>query len=203
MGGLISHYGGIAMPEIFGKLGIFSPSFAIFDSCYYYTAEQGVDPDLKFYFLAGGMEGGVAARCQQMVDEMLDAGAIQSNLLLHVNPQGMHNEAFWSIEFRDAIEWLFDITSAVDDEQEYKRSEFVQVFPNPVSDVVSLIARDDQQMLTLELFDSGGRRMIFQEFKNAIEFNVDGFAQGLYVAKISNAHNVQVVKIIVGDPTGE
>lgn len=109
LGGLISHYAICRYPQVFGKAGLFSPSYWYTPPIYAFTQAHPPRTDARIYLYAGGKED------EQMVDNMsrmvalLHArGAPARNLSVHVVADAQHNEAAWRREFPRAIEWLFD-----------------------------------------------------------------------------------------------
>jgi len=105
LGGLISHYAGFKHNDVFGKIGVFSPSYWISDSVYNYTKSD----NLKLYLLAGTEEGySLLSDAQKMRDALLENGFEPDNLYYKEVEGGKHNETFWSGSFAEAICWLFD-----------------------------------------------------------------------------------------------
>ncbi|MCV2352060.1 alpha/beta hydrolase [Paucibacter sp. Y2R2-4] len=109
MGGLISHYAITQYPGVFGRAGVFSPSYWIGQSAaLVYFAQHPAAPDARLYLLSGDQEG------RDMVDNMstvyaslLKAGHPADQLSIKVTPGAGHNEAFWASEFEQAVLWLF------------------------------------------------------------------------------------------------
>jgi predicted alpha/beta superfamily hydrolase len=108
MGGLITFYAGLYYPSVFGRLGVFSPSFWIEPSIKTQTtqfAKKTTHGSQKYYFYAGGGEG------QQMAPDMKAVAAIlkqaaQPALITVVKPAGKHNEISWSAVFPDFFKWI-------------------------------------------------------------------------------------------------
>ncbi|HLF62781.1 MAG TPA: alpha/beta hydrolase-fold protein [Saprospiraceae bacterium] len=197
MGGLISHYGGIAEPDVFGRIGVFSPSFGLFDSCYAYTSEQEVDADSKFYFLAGGLEGNVVAWTQQMEATMLSAGANPEFIEVVIDPQGMHNEVFWRGGFREAVEWLFDVSTGLNEEHRSTGFSDVFVYPNPVADVLHVESPDVHRILELELFDATGVRVCQSRFQGSFEIDITDLISSVYILRVMSENELMVVKVSI------
>ncbi|MFH4964813.1 alpha/beta hydrolase-fold protein [Gaetbulibacter sp. M235] len=110
MGGLISHYAGLKYPNVFGKIGVFSPSFWYASESFNYTEEHANQKHLKMYFLVGANEGGdeqMANDMQAMVKLMKTNGFKKKNVYSKVVPDGIHSESFWKVEFEAAVRWLF------------------------------------------------------------------------------------------------
>ena len=108
LGGLVSFYASLKYPDVFGKVGVFSPSFWFTNDIYTLT-EQTKKIDTKYYFMCGDSES------ETMVDDMnhmihLIRQKRCDCLHLHktkIVPNGKHNEKLWSKEFAKAYLWLF------------------------------------------------------------------------------------------------
>lgn len=110
LGGLISFYGGLEHPDVFGKIGALSTSFWFSDKVYDFIQEKGNVSNVKLYLLVGGKEG------ESMVPDMykakkllLAAGFNKENITDKLNKDAKHNEAFWSSEFKNVVRWLYDL----------------------------------------------------------------------------------------------
>ncbi|NBY09442.1 MAG: T9SS C-terminal target domain-containing protein, partial [Sphingobacteriia bacterium] len=71
----------------------------------------------------------------------------------------------------------------------------LQVYPNPTSGVFAL--RSQAKVFTAELMDMTGRVIATTEAKDeAVQFNLGGFAAGVYFVKVSSAEGVNIVKVV-------
>ncbi|SFS40725.1 alpha/beta hydrolase [Lutibacter maritimus] len=110
LGGLISYYGGLKYPTVFGKIGALSTSFWFSDEVIMFTKKHGKIKNQKLYLLVGGKEGeSMDTDTQKMEKLLLETGFKKRNLKSKINPEGKHNEAFWSSEFKEVISWLYNI----------------------------------------------------------------------------------------------
>lgn len=110
LGGLISYYAGLKYPNVFGKVGVFSPSFWFSEESYTYATEHGKIKNQKMYLLAGteeGEDGDVVADSKKVAELLIRAGYKKKNIYQKYVPGGRHNEQFWKNEFEEAILWLF------------------------------------------------------------------------------------------------
>ncbi|MFC6999449.1 alpha/beta hydrolase [Rufibacter roseus] len=64
MGGLISLYAAVKYPEVYGRVGVFSPAFWLSPELYQYVEQCDLLPSTKLYLMAGAREG------EQMVPDM-------------------------------------------------------------------------------------------------------------------------------------
>jgi len=110
LGGLISYYGGLKFPDIFGKIGALSTSFWFSDEVNDFTKEHGNLKNSKLFMLVGKKEGeDVVEDSENTMQLLLDTGFKSKNILLKINSKGEHNEAFWRSEFSEIVQWLYNI----------------------------------------------------------------------------------------------
>ncbi|WP_020570749.1 alpha/beta hydrolase [Neolewinella persica] len=108
MGGLISHYAVYQHPEVFGKAGIFSPSYWFSEEVFEFAEAKPVPEDTKLFLLVGEKESATMARdARQMVKRILATGHPSVNLNVIIDPEGTHNEGFWQGYLREAVIWLY------------------------------------------------------------------------------------------------
>jgi len=108
LGGLISHYALLRYPQVFGKVGVLSPSYWYAPPLYAFTAAHPPARDSRWYFYAGGAEDEhMVDDLQRMLGVMRAGGLAPAAMTVHVVPGAAHNEAAWRAEFPRAIEWLF------------------------------------------------------------------------------------------------
>ncbi|KFF16073.1 alpha/beta hydrolase [Flavobacterium hydatis] len=107
LGGLVSYYAILKYPEIFGKAGIFSPSFWFSNSIYTKTKEI---PKIKtkIYFLCGDKESDDMVTDLNKMERLLDT---KRCYCLHLTKTkiikgGEHNEKLWRDGFVQAVLWL-------------------------------------------------------------------------------------------------
>ncbi|HEU4558110.1 MAG TPA: alpha/beta hydrolase-fold protein, partial [Longimicrobium sp.] len=114
MGGLISLHAALRHPDVFGRVGVFSPSLWFSDSVFVAARNARPAARPRMYFVSGGMEGpperrGVVVDDQQrMVDTLAAAGwRVGTDLHAAAPDDGQHSEWFWRREFPAAYRWLF------------------------------------------------------------------------------------------------
>lgn len=109
LGGLLSFYAAIKHPTIFGKIGVYSPSFWFSDEIYDLTKKTNLNTETKFYFLAGTEE---SEEMQPAIERMLrilqDRGLKSNNFKLRFVKGGEHNENLWSSNFAETYLWLME-----------------------------------------------------------------------------------------------
>jgi predicted alpha/beta superfamily hydrolase len=107
LGGLVSFYALLKYPEVFGKAGVFSPSFW-FSNKIYDLAQNTPKIKSKIYFLCGDNEG------EDMVSDLNKMELLLNTkrcYCLNLNEKkivkgGQHNEKLWRDNFVVALNWL-------------------------------------------------------------------------------------------------
>lgn len=117
MGGLISFYAALKFPDIFGKAGVFSPSFWFAKQSFSFAQVNGNIQETKMYFLAGNKEGEQVAfdeinetvkDLNHMTALLKKTGYPTKNMHIKIVSDGKHNEKLWKENFEEALLWLFD-----------------------------------------------------------------------------------------------
>lgn len=109
MGGLISLYGGVKYPQVFGKIGIFSPAFWFVskDLNYFINQNRNNLRQSKFYFVAGQNEDdGMPKEIENIKDLLLQKKVPAQNISVKIDADGTHSESYWRREFGNAVLWL-------------------------------------------------------------------------------------------------
>lgn len=108
LGGLVSFYAALKYPDIFGKAGIFSPSFW-FSKDIYALAEKSGKIKSKLYFLCGDSESDeMVPDMERMIRLVVSKQGGDTELVKEtVIVGGQHNEKLWRDSFAKAFLWLF------------------------------------------------------------------------------------------------
>lgn len=109
LGGLISLYGAVTYPNVFGKIGVFSPAFWFNPEIFDYT-RRNFSPATaqEFYFVASRQESEtMVPLMQQMQQLLLERGVAPENIGYSATEDGAHKEWFWQREFPAVFLWLF------------------------------------------------------------------------------------------------
>jgi alpha-glucosidase len=183
LGGLISHFGALRHPTVFGKIGVFSPSFWFNDSCYGFAQKTATMQDTKMYFLAGDAESeSMVGDMQKMIKVMTETGFPTKNTFEKVVPNGQHNEKLWREDFSMAIEWLFNPLSIA---TKAVKNLPVQVSFDKNTKDVSLDTQE-KTFFHLIIADKKGKRWIETDFKNSFKRNLKTLPKGSYNLQIIN-----------------
>lgn len=109
MGGLISLYASAKYPNIFGKAGIFSPAFWFVskDLNKYLNINKSNLKNSKFYFVAGKNEDETMAPEIENIEKLLLKKSVpEKNIVVKVDEDGTHTEAYWKRELKASLIWL-------------------------------------------------------------------------------------------------
>ncbi|TXB70264.1 alpha/beta hydrolase-fold protein [Phaeodactylibacter luteus] len=176
MGGLISLFAAAEYQEVFSKAGIFSASYWFSSECYAHVLASGKTADMKFYLLAGGMEGGnQVGDMEAMYNTLMEAGFGAEEIEMRTVPEGGHNEALWRGAFPEAYLWLFSAAPvAVPD---WGESVGLKVFPNPGQGGFTVSGL--QGVADITVWDQQDRRVASQTI-NAQQARLDGLMPGIY-----------------------
>ncbi|PWG05906.1 alpha/beta hydrolase [Polaribacter aquimarinus] len=109
LGGLISFYGGLKYPDIFGNIGALSTSFWFSDNVIDFVKENGNQQNTKLFLLVGGKEGdSMVPDTKNIFNLLIETGFPKENIVKKIVPKGEHNEAFWKSEFLEVITFLYN-----------------------------------------------------------------------------------------------
>ncbi len=105
MGGLISYYAALKYPDVFGKAGVFSPSFWTAPQIKLLTDSVTSKLTSKFFFYIGEKEGRTYVDDMKEVAEKLGTN---SNVMIYslIDTEGKHNEKAWRKWFAEFYKWM-------------------------------------------------------------------------------------------------
>ena len=110
LGGLVSFYAAIKYPEVFGKVGCFSPAFWFNRKEMNEVMQKTTDFNTKVYFLCGDSEGDAdVITDMETVEHWVNTKRCECKKLnKKVIVSGrQHNEKLWRESFKKAYLWLF------------------------------------------------------------------------------------------------
>ncbi|MGV3459696.1 MAG: alpha/beta hydrolase [Flavobacterium sp.] len=105
LGGLVSYYAILKYPDVFGKAGVFSPSFWYTDDIYKLT-ETIPKIKGKIYFMAGDSESEDMVADLLKMEKLLQYKKPAPKMMIKISKGGKHNEKLWDKEFAEAYLWL-------------------------------------------------------------------------------------------------
>jgi predicted alpha/beta superfamily hydrolase len=192
LAGNLSLYAVLKFPDIFGRVGIFSPALWFNPELYRFAAMAGpASPGSRLFFVMGAREGDSAAdwtenldAMRQMVDTLGGAGfPVGSVVDTAVSFDGQHAEWFWKREFPGFYRKLF--TSRTD----VRRSNDVSPVPfdayvdagDSTLHVCSLGKEKLPDGSTLEVFDGGRHHMgRLTVLRGEGRLDISGWPSGIY-----------------------
>lgn len=180
MGGLISMYAGLKYPDIFSKLGIFSPSFWFGNQLYKFARERIKFQDMKVYLMGGEKESAtMVSSIKKMHETLLAVGYNANEVQMVIRPDVSHSEWFWQREYPIAYKWLFENTACEAYEDMLKHE--TAIFRDAKTEL--LIEETEEDSTEITIYDTK-----WQEIKVATpdefgEVDLEGLADGIYFLK--------------------
>ncbi len=111
LGGLISIYAGFLYPEVYSKLLIFSPSLWVEPNNNFPFMKFSRPYPIKVYLYGGKKEGDKMVEriygFEQKLKQWEKLNLFEFEIKTSINPEGIHQEFYWSQEFPKAVEWLY------------------------------------------------------------------------------------------------
>lgn len=105
MGGLLSYYAMLKYPQVYGKAGVFSPSFWTAPAINHLTDSLSPKQKGKFFFYAGGLEGETMIPDMMRISDALGANS-GASLYVLIDPDKRHNEQAWHSCFAQFYCWI-------------------------------------------------------------------------------------------------
>ena len=111
LGALISIYSGFLYPEVYSKLMLFSPSLWVEPQNNFPMLNFKHPYKMKVYLYGGDKEGSKMVNRIRKFSKSLEKWELDKiydfEIKININPEGKHQEFFWSQEFPRAVEWLY------------------------------------------------------------------------------------------------
>ena len=110
LGGLVSFYAALQYPEVFGKVGCFSPAFWINKKEIFQKMEDTPKFTTKIYLLCGDKEdSGAMVSDMKEMETLINSKRCECKKLNKsvIVKEGEHNEKLWRNAFAKAYLWLF------------------------------------------------------------------------------------------------
>jgi predicted alpha/beta superfamily hydrolase len=107
LGGLISHAAMLRHGEVFGRYGLFSPSYWAAPELFDATARATLPADTRVHVYCGGKEGRGMVEQTRRMHALLGRQLPPGQLGLHIAEEAGHNEAAWRAELPAALRALF------------------------------------------------------------------------------------------------
>jgi len=129
-----------------------------------------------------------------MNDSITGIGFTQDNVFNKIVEGGQHNEKLWREAFGDAYNWLFsDYVNAID---EYQVTKTVRCYPNPVDDILSIVAGENKTFDTIQIVDMKGNTVLTIQRPDSKNIDISKLLPGTYIVKLTSEGNVSEEKFI-------
>ncbi|MFC4793228.1 alpha/beta hydrolase-fold protein [Hymenobacter endophyticus] len=185
MGGLISTYAALKYPQVFSKVGVFSPAFWFAEKpLFQYLRQHPANPATRFYFVSGSSESQTMVPLMQaMRDSLAKGGVPAANLSFNAKADGQHAEWFWKREFSAAYQWL--LQPAVVTGTRKAQALAFSAYPNPAKNQLTVQLPADVREAKAEVLDMAGRSVLREKVKAGAVLNVSGLAKGTYLLQLT------------------
>lgn len=110
LGSLIATYGAAKFPEVFGKVGSFSPAywFSLDNLNQFILNNPANISALRIAHVGGQNESQtMVANINTVTNNLLGKGMLNTNSNIKIDADGTHSESYWRREFGAAYQWLF------------------------------------------------------------------------------------------------
>jgi len=180
MGALISTYGAVKYPELFSKVGVFSPAFwfARTPLNTYITTTTNAVSNLRLYFVCGQNEASdMVPDMNAVKNNLISKGVAVSNTLTKIDIDGTHSESYWRREFPAAYLWLFQNETLSSSVSIIPKIEVFQMNSNQLY-CSGLTADVDAEVYTIH-----GQKIGNINLKNGTNDINFSLAKGIYILK--------------------
>ena len=110
LGGLISLYAAGVHPQIFGMIGVLSPSLWFNEEKIFQFVKENIKPayQQRFYILGSEKESeSMVPNMQKLYTQLLANGLATQNLKIVSSKDGAHAEWYWNREIKPVFIWFF------------------------------------------------------------------------------------------------
>ena len=106
LGGLISFYGGLMYPSVFGKIGVLSPAFWFNPKIL--TLDPTSDLSNNYFYVVGSKteSQSMEKTLQDTYWRLKNLGIAEDHFSVVIQDRGTHSEAFWAKEFKKLYLYL-------------------------------------------------------------------------------------------------
>ena len=180
MGALISTYGAVKYPNLFSKVGVFSPAFwfARTQLNNYITSATNNLSNLRLYFVCGQNEDtDMVPDMTTVKNNLITKGVTNANTFTKIDSDGTHTESYWRREFSAAYLWLFQNETLNNAAINLLKTEVFQMNSNQI------YCSGLQHDLDVDIYSIHGQRVGTLQLKNGTN-NIDiSLAKGIYILK--------------------
>lgn len=199
LGGLISLYTAIEHQDVFGKVGVFSPSLWFSPQAYTHISEQAKQYDIRFYLMAGEPESStMGPDLIALYNNLLGAGFQPDELNFQLLADGEHSEWFWAREFAKAYTWLFAEETPTPTHN--PAIPMVSLSPNPAQQEIRIAGTHTLSKPNIQIFSVDGKPILPPTVLQGAAFNSSFLKPGSYLFiirdgdQIVNTHKMVIAK---------
>jgi hypothetical protein len=192
LGANISVYTATKYPQIFSKIGIFSPAFwfSLSDFNNNISTTNNDLTDLRMYFVAGLNESStMVTNINAIKNNFLAKNVTPSNIFTKIDSFGTHTESYWSGEFSAAYLWLFQETNL--NTTIFQKQVFTFFQNNAgVLNINGLSAPTDFSLFTIQ-----GKKLTTIELSNGENRLPISLSKGIYFLKSEKNPSLKRIRI--------
>jgi len=195
MGALISLYGMVRYPQVFGKTGSFSPAYWFsFSDLNQFISNSSVSlVGKRVYHLGGQNESArLVSDINTITGSLLAKGLSSTDSYIKIDADGAHSEWYWRREFSAAYQWLFPntVTSTADQ----LRDQSLHLYPNPARHSVQVKGYNFRANDQVYIYSVTGVRLkTWKSIRNGV-FAIDDLQPGLYFLQLNGITRGSFVK---------
>ena len=207
MGGHISTYAAIKHPDVFSKVGAFSPAYWINPELYNFVSSTGYQQPMRIYQLGGTLEGpSIVNEMHNMHDTLAAAGFANDTVLTIEVADGQHSEWFWAREFEAAYQWLYRSTDSTGTGIKATSAVHARLYPNPASNNATLeLELKSPEAISIEVFDATGKLRYADQLpagtagRQTVQLPLAGLqlSAGMYSCRISTNGGLQQLPLVL------
>jgi predicted alpha/beta superfamily hydrolase len=162
LGALISAYAAFSYPEVFGKVGLFSPAYWFNPEIFDLGENHDNLPGTLVYHVCGTNEGNgsVLEDQNEMIQNLQNNGYPSDEFQSLDWADGAHSEWFWDREFPAAYTWLIDCSS---NQSDLIISKDLRLFPNP-ADTSFEIQSSGDRIVSLEILSQEAKAVRWERY---------------------------------------
>lgn len=109
LGGLMAMYMALEYPDVFGRVGVFSPQIGWSEKIFEQVSRFRKRQFQKIYLVGGGSEEeSIKDGLKQLHEGLSRVGFAENELVMNVAADGRHSEWLWGREFPHVLKWLFN-----------------------------------------------------------------------------------------------
>jgi len=197
LGGLMAMYMVMNHSDVFGRAGVFSPSFWFSNGIYELAESHGVHPLTRIFLLGGTNESAtMVANMQSMRSILLERGYPESEVRLEAHSYGTHSETYWGGEYTEVYTWLFaDFNSNV---ATTIRPAGLAVYPNPAHNQAFITNPYDRPAEVMVYGLTGRMVASFQLAPAAVKaFNTSNLGAGMYRIMVTDGHTTRQTQLLI------